>query len=37
MQTEGGREYLDNCFRMEQVKPDRDKLREKIENQKPTK
>lgn len=30
MQTKGGREYLDNCWRMEQTKPDRKKLREKM-------
>lgn len=29
MQTKEGREYLDNCWRMEQTKPDRKKLREK--------
>lgn len=28
MQTKEGREYLDNCWRMEQTKPDRKKLRE---------
>jgi len=28
MQTEEGREYLDNCYRMEQTQPDRKKLRE---------
>ena len=26
MQTKEGREYLDNCWRMEQTKPDRKKL-----------
>ena len=30
MQTKEGREYLDNCWRMEQTKPDRKKLREKM-------
>ena len=30
MQTKEGREYLDNCWRMEQTKPDRRKLREKM-------
>lgn len=30
MQTKDGREYLDNCWRMEQTKPDRKKLREKM-------
>ena len=30
MQTKEGREYLDNCWRMEQPKPDRKKLREKM-------
>ncbi|MBU3153505.1 hypothetical protein KPL46_01100 [Clostridium estertheticum] len=29
MQTEEGREYLDQCWIMEQTKPDRAKLREK--------
>ena len=28
-QTEKGREYLENCWRMQQSKPDRKKLREK--------
>lgn len=28
-QTEEGREYLRNCWRIEQTKPDRQKLREK--------
>ena len=28
--TEEGREYLDNAWRMEQTKPDRAKLREKL-------
>ena len=31
MQTKEGREYLDNCWRMEQTKPDRKKLREKMQ------
>ena len=26
-QTEKGREYLDNCWRMQQTKPERSKLR----------
>lgn len=30
MQTKEGREYLDNCWRMKQTKPDRKKLREKM-------
>ena len=30
MQTKEGREYLDNCWRMEQTKPDRKKLRAKM-------
>ena len=30
IQTKEGREYLDNCWRMEQTKPDRKKLREKM-------
>lgn len=29
-QTESGREYLDNAWRMEQTKPNRKKLREKL-------
>lgn len=29
-QTESGREYLENCWRMTQTKPDRQKLREKF-------
>lgn len=29
-QTEDGRKYLDDCWRMEQTKPDRAKLREKL-------
>ena len=29
-QTEAGREYLENAWRMEQVKPDRQALREQI-------
>lgn len=29
-QTEKGREYLENCWRMEQTKPDRKRLREKL-------
>lgn len=29
-QTESGREYLDNAWRMEQTKPDRSALRKKL-------
>lgn len=29
-QTEDGRKYLDDCWRMEQTKPDRPKLRQKL-------
>lgn len=29
-QTERGKEYLDNAWRMEQTKPDRVRLREKL-------
>ena len=29
-QTEAGREYLDDCWRMQQTKPDRGKLRQKF-------
>ncbi len=29
-QTEDGREYLENCWRMTQTKPDRSQLREKF-------
>jgi hypothetical protein len=29
-QTEKGEEYLDNAWRIEQTKPDREKLREKF-------
>lgn len=28
--SEEGRQYLDDCWRMEQTKPDREKLREKV-------
>ena len=28
--TEEGRQYLDDCYRMEQTKPDRAKLRRKV-------
>jgi hypothetical protein len=28
-QTKDGREYLENCWRMEQTQPERKKLREK--------
>ena len=31
---EKGREYLDNAYRLEQTKPERDKLREKFGNPK---
>ncbi len=31
--TKDGREYLKNCWRMEQTKPDRKKIREKIRQQ----
>lgn len=34
MQTKEGREYLYNCWRIEQTKPDRKKIREKIKVQK---
>jgi len=30
MQSEDGREYLDNCWRMEQTEPNRKALREKM-------
>lgn len=30
MQTEEGREYLDNCWRIEQTEPDRKSLRERM-------
>jgi len=30
MQTEEGREYLENCWRLEQTNPDRESLRKKI-------
>jgi len=30
MQTEEGREYLDNCFRMGQTEPDRQAIRKKM-------
>lgn len=29
-QTKEGKEYLENCWRMEQTEPDRKKIREKI-------
>ena len=29
-QTKEGREYLENCWRMTQTKPDRESLREKF-------
>lgn len=28
--TESGRAYLENCWRLEQTKPDREKLRERF-------
>ena len=34
-QTEKGREYLDNAWRMEQVKPDRVALRKKLRKEDP--
>lgn len=34
MQTKEGREYLENCWRIEQTKPDRKKIRERIKAQK---
>lgn len=34
LSTEKGREYLDNAYRLEQTKPERDKLREKFGNPK---
>ena len=33
-QTENGRKYLEDCYRMTQTKPDRKKIREKIKSQK---
>lgn len=35
-QTENGRKYLEDCYRMTQTKPDREKIREKIKSQKGT-
>ena len=35
-QTEKGREYLDNAWRMEQTKPDRAALRKKLRKEEPT-
>jgi cbb3-type cytochrome oxidase subunit 1 len=32
MQTTEGKEYLENCWRMEQTEPDRKALREKMKN-----
>lgn len=32
LQTEEGREYLENCWTIEQTKPDRQSLREKMKN-----
>lgn len=34
-QTEGGREYLDNAWRMDQTEPDRPALRKKIRKETP--
>jgi predicted RNA polymerase sigma factor len=34
-QTEKGREYLDNAWRMEQTKPDRAALRRKLRKEEP--
>jgi hypothetical protein len=31
MQSEEGNKYLENCWRMEQVNPDRKRIREKME------
>ena len=36
MQTEDGREYLKNAFRLEQTEPERDKLRNKYKSGQPT-
>lgn len=33
MLTKDGREYLDNCWRIEQTEPERKKIREKIRKQ----
>lgn len=33
-QTEEGREYLYNCYRITQTKPEREKIREQIRRQK---
>jgi hypothetical protein len=30
MQTEEGKEYLENCWRLEQTNPDKESLREKV-------
>ena len=32
-QSEEGREYLKNCWRMEQIKPDREGLRKKFKKE----
>ncbi|NFF80439.1 hypothetical protein FDA09_11820 [Clostridium botulinum] len=32
MQTKEGNEYLENCWRIEQTKPDREGIRNKIKN-----
>ena len=34
-QTEDGRQYLDDCWRMEQTKPDRAKLHQKLGKEMP--
>ena len=34
METKEGRDYLADCWRFEQTKPDRQKIREKIEDTK---
>nr|DAZ76380.1 MAG TPA: hypothetical protein [Caudoviricetes sp.] len=30
LETKEGQEYLENCWRLEQTKPDRQKIREKM-------
>ena len=34
-QTEAGQQYLDNAWRMEQTKPDREALRKKLKKEEP--
>lgn len=34
MQSEDGKEYLEKCWRLEQTKPEREKLREKLNKNK---